>query len=160
MPNTIPIEIVRIRVRRAQELGLSYPQYASVLLGGHDIVGFLFTTGGLQLKLRRKLELPDTIKQKLTALTSTDLLSFSPSGEDPIVFRSELEEISGLKILASAQEPESTSWSEAKQAVRNLLQPVGLPGKSVVMIGHQSAEAKWAEAGRLAKFISTHEYFT
>ena len=50
----LPLEVVRRRVARARQLGLAYPQYAAILLGtGRDIVAFLFTDGGLRLRLER-----------------------------------------------------------------------------------------------------------
>ena len=42
---TLPIEVVRLRVRRAAELGLPYKTYAGVRAQtGHDLVGFLFSS--------------------------------------------------------------------------------------------------------------------
>ncbi len=38
----LPIEVIRLRVRRAAELGLPYKIYAGVRAStGHDLVGFL-----------------------------------------------------------------------------------------------------------------------
>lgn len=158
--NTVPLEIVRIRVRRAQELGLTYPQYASVLLGGRDIVGFLFTVDGLQLRLRRTLEMPNLVKTKLGSLRNCDLLALSPSGEKPDAFQVELNAISGLSFSKTASEPEVTAgWSEARAAIRETLAPLGISGKSVVMIGGRGMQAQWAQAGKLAKFIPSADYF-
>jgi hypothetical protein len=158
---TMPIEIVRIRIKRARELGLSYPQYASVMLGtGRDIVGFLFTVDGLQLKLRRKLEIPQNVQRKLHGITGTSLMSFTPSGEDPKSFRVELEGISGTAFVSTSPEPEPyANWKAARSAIRTALDPLKLPSDAVVMIGTGDIEKHWAAAGNVARFIPSAEYF-
>ena len=48
---TLPIEVVRLRVNRAKELGLPYKTYASFRAAtGHDLVGFLFSSNALRLE--------------------------------------------------------------------------------------------------------------
>ena len=50
MPNTIPLMIVRMRVRRAAELGLDYKTYASIRqTSGQDIMGLLFSSNALRI---------------------------------------------------------------------------------------------------------------
>nr|WP_325250971.1 hypothetical protein [Amylibacter sp.] len=158
---TLPIEVVRTRIRRARELGLAYPQYASILLGsGRDIVGFLFTVDGLQLRLQRQLSLPDTVQEKLQGLKRTDLFAFAPSGESPEMFRAELTAQTGLIVKSSAPEPERTlNWPEARRAVRAVLDPVKVPSGAVVLIGTKDAERDLAMAGKLARFIPSDSYF-
>lgn len=159
--NKVPLQIVRMRVRRAQELGLSYPQYASVLLGtGRDITAFLFTVDGLQLRLRRELEMPGQVRDKLKGLATTELLSFAPSGESPNDFRIELSDVAGVPFAHTTAEPNPTAgWSEAKDAIGAVLGPSKLPGGAVIMVGSRSREAEWAVAGKLARFIPSTEYF-
>ena len=160
--NKVPLQIVRMRVKRAQELGLSYPQYASVLMGtGRDITAFLFTVDGLQLRLRRELEMPGRVRDKLQGLAKTELLSFVPSGENPTEFRAELTEVAGVPFVQTTAEPEpSASWAEAKAAIRAALDPIKLPGGAVIMVGSRSQEAEWAVAGKLARFLPSTEYFS
>ena len=53
---TLPIEVVRLRVRRAAEIGLDYKTYAGVRAStGHDIVAFLFSTNALRLLAPRPM---------------------------------------------------------------------------------------------------------
>lgn len=157
----MPIEVVRTRIRRARELGMDYPQYASILLGsGRDIVGFLFSVDGLQLRLRKRLEMPDTVQDKLRGLERVQLASFAPSGEDPSVFRNELSDVAGVPFASCAPESEGPlGWSAARTAVRAVLDPLQLPSDAVVMIGTRDAEAQMAEAARLARFIPSGDYF-
>jgi hypothetical protein len=157
----LPVEIIRLRVARARQLGLSYPQYASILMGsGRDIVGFLFTVGGLQLRLSRRLAMPEPVRERLAAIGGAELAAFAPSGEDPDAFRLELRHVSGAPIAAAAPEPEPpVSWPAARAAIRAALDPLGLPGDAVVMVGTAETEAHMAAAGRLAKFLETRDYF-
>jgi hypothetical protein len=79
----LPLEVVRRRVARARQLGLAYPQYASILLGtGRDIVAFLFTQEGLRLRLERELALPRPIADKLIALERCDRLMMVEAATD------------------------------------------------------------------------------
>jgi hypothetical protein len=49
LPN-LPIEVVRLRVKRAAEIGLDYRTYASIRASsGHDVVAFLFSSNALRL---------------------------------------------------------------------------------------------------------------
>jgi len=46
----LPIEVVRLRVRRAKELGLPYKTYAGIRAStGHDLIGFLFSSNALRV---------------------------------------------------------------------------------------------------------------
>lgn len=161
MGKSIPVEIVRIRIRRARELGLAYPQYASIMLGtGRDIVGFLFTVDGLHLRLRKRLEMPDHVQDKLQSLRKCSLMAFAPSGENPDAFRKELQQVSGRPFATSAPEPEGDiNWTTARRAIRAALDPLKLPSDAVVMIGTRDAEKQWAASGKIARFIPASEYY-
>ncbi|MEX2518400.1 MAG: hypothetical protein WD969_03600 [Paracoccaceae bacterium] len=161
LPARVPIEIVRIRVRRAQALGLAYPTYASILLGsGRDIVGFLFTVDGLQLRLRRQLELPADVQDRLRAIRDCNRLALSPPDEEAEAFRVELEAVAGARIDVACPAPSpGAQWRTARKAVQAALAPLGLPASGVVMIGARAEEAIWAEAARLARFLPTDDYF-
>ena len=156
----MPLEIVRIRVRRARQLGLAYPQYAAILMGsGRDVAAFLFTTEALGLRLRRRLEMPSDVQERLAALQNCDRLAFAPSGEEPEPFRIELQDVSGLIFASCGRPPEGDSWSAARAAVRSVLDPMKLPGDAVVMIGTRAEEAGWAEAAKMARFLPAERYF-
>lgn len=158
----VPLEIVRIRVRRAQRLGLTYPQYASVLLGtGRDIVGFLFTVNGLQLRLARRLEAPSHVSAKLLTAPDAPRIALAPPEEEAAAFRTELAEITAARIDAafSAPAPEAT-WGAARRVLHRALADASLPADGVVMIGDGAEDARWADAAFLAKFIPTTDYFT
>ncbi len=64
----LPIEVVRLRVTRAREIGLDYKTYAGVRAAtGHDIVAFLFSTNALRL-LREGQELDRAARPKAGAI--------------------------------------------------------------------------------------------
>ncbi len=158
---TIPIEIVRMRIKSARQLGLAYPQYASIMLGtGRDIVGFLFTVDGLHLKLRKRLEMPEFVQTKLHTIEKCNLVAFSPSGEKADAFQMELQQISGVKFQSSSPEPKpEATWPDARLAVRAALDPLKLPSDAIVMIGNRETEKQWALAGKMARFIPSSEYY-
>ncbi|MEM9430583.1 MAG: hypothetical protein AAGA32_13945 [Pseudomonadota bacterium] len=158
----LPIEILRLRVARAEALGLAYPTYARVLMGsGRDIVGFLFTCDALGLRLQRRLEIPEAVRDKLAGVVGADLLAFAPEGEDPGLFRQELTEVSGLAISASGPTPQAEAPPrKIGAAVRTVLAEAGLPGKGVVLIGARTAEEAWVTPGRLGSFLVARDYFS
>lgn len=157
----VPLEIVRIRVRRAQRLGLTYPQYASVLLGsGRDIVGFLFTVNGLQLRLARRLETPAHVSAKLQAVPNAPRIALAPPEEEAEAFRAELSEITAARIDAAFSAPApDASWGRARRIVLRALAEASMPADGVVMVGEGADDARWADAAFLARFIPTSDYF-
>ncbi|QHQ33753.1 hypothetical protein [Algicella marina] len=158
MKEAVPLEIVRLRMRRAKELGLAYPQYASILRGtGRDVTAFLFTCDGLGLRLRRRLEMPQPVRDKLGGLIRTDLLALAPEGEVPEEFRAELEDVSGLRF-AAAGVAAPTGWRASAEAVRSVLGPLKLAGDAVVLIGENEA-AGLVVAGKLAGHLQREAYF-
>lgn len=157
----MPVEMLRIRMARARELGLSFPQYRSILLGGgRDVTAFLFTVEGLHLRLTRELSMPDHVREKLGAVTRCGLLALAPSGEVPQAFRQELSQVSGVSFADAAAEPEPhATWGQGRRAVHALLRAGGLPAQSVVMVGQGAREQGWAEAAQLVRFLPRADYF-
>ena len=157
----LPVEVVRMRVKRARALGLEYPQYAAILLGsGRDIVGFLFTVRGMQLRLARRLEVPEAVRARLSAIEGARLTAFAPSGEAVEPFRAELSVAAGAVFAAAGPEPEPpVTWARARRAVRAVLDPLALPGDAVVMVGAGPEEAAWAPAGNMARFLPSTTFF-
>jgi hypothetical protein len=152
----LPLEIVKRRVRRAQELGLAYPAYASILLGtGRDIVGFLFTAEAVRLRLEKDARIADAAVAKLAALARCDRLLLAPT-PDPEALRDSLA-ASGARFDAVGPPPETARAAQA--ALRALLDPRKLPGDAVVMVGARPEERGWAEAARLARFLGADAYF-
>ena len=154
----LPLEVLKRRVRRAQELGLEYPAYASVLLGtGRDIVGFLFTCDALGMRLSRSLDLPDTVATKLVGLERVEkMLAAEHDRTDalPDLLTCELD-FASITHLPSGD----ASRDAGRRALRAALDPLKLPGDAVVMIGTRAHERDWADAAKLARFIPGETYF-
>jgi hypothetical protein len=157
----LPLEVIRRRVARARQLGLAYPQYASILLGtGRDIVAFLFTSDGLGLRLERELRMPRQVAEKLGALERCDRLLFAGCDTDLAALGQALgERRLGFAALAPAPPP-GAHWGEGRAAIRAVLDPRRLPGDAVVMVGTAPHERVWADAARLAGFLSAESYFS
>ena len=157
----MPIEVVRTWIKRARELGLQYPQYASILLGsGLDVIGFLITVDELQLKLRKRLEMPDTVQDKLRGFERASLMSFAPSGEPPEMFRREVSDVVGVPFVGVAPEVEGVlGWSAARAAVRAVMDPLKMPSGAIVMIGSRENEARMAQAAKMLRLIPSAAFF-
>lgn len=157
----LPLEILRRRVARAKQLGLDYPQYASILLGtGRDIVGFLFTCQALGMRLERTLPLPDPVVVKLRQVERCERLLMAEEDTDRTALALALAAETRITFQPPADAPNRlASWAEGRDAIHAALLPLRLPADAVVMIGTAAHERTWAEAARLAKFIPSEHYF-
>lgn len=156
----LPLEVIRRRVRRATELGLEYPAYASILLGtGRDIVGFLFTCDALGMHLSQKVPIPQHVASKLKSLGTVDTMLAAEHDR-----REELADLlareTPIRFTSATRLPApDVQRSEGQAAIRHALDPLKLPGDAVVMIGTEAHERSWADAARLARFMHAETYF-
>ncbi len=157
----LPIEVIRRRVLRAQELGLAYPAYASILLGsGRDVVAFLFTAEALALRLTRTVALPADRVEKLRGLARCDRLLLTGPEQDPADMVGALAAAHGVAFRGAGRAPAETApQAEGRRALRAVLDPLRLPGDAVVVVGARACERDWAEAARMAAFLSAQAYF-
>jgi hypothetical protein len=156
----LPLEVIRRRVARARQLGLTYPQYASILLGtGRDITAFLFTDGSLQLRLERAIAMPGRIEERLALLERCDRLMMVEADTDLARLGRELQERRIPFVALSTAPSRHVAWSEGRAAIRAVLDPRRLPGDAVVMVGTSPEERIWADAARLASFLPAGTYF-
>ncbi|QPH53267.1 hypothetical protein [Pontivivens ytuae] len=159
-PARVPIEMVRVRMRRARELGLTYPQYASILAGtGRDVMAFLYTVEGLQIRLSRQLRLPPEVAAKLPEIKGAAQIAFAPSGEVPQDFAAELSQVARTPLTAHAMQPDAPGWGAARRAIRAALDPARLPSNAVVLIGGPAEQEGWAEAASMARYLPTDTFF-
>lgn len=157
----LPLEILKRRVARSKELGLAYPQYASILLGtGRDVIAFLFTSDAIGLRLVRGADLPDGARAKLADLQNVDRYLMTPPDSDPVEIGRFLADTHQITFDGTGNAPAPPETPQnGRRAIRHLLDPKRLPGDAVVMIGTTFAERDWAFAARLAKFLPAEHYF-
>lgn len=151
---TLPVEVVRLRVKRAKELGLPYKTYAGFRAStGHDLIGFLFSSNAL-LVLRDGQDLPPDRARKLGDLHRTDCTGVAHHPVTP----NHLGTLPGLARAFSA--PAFTdSWSAMRDQVRTIVTSQGQPADRFVMIGDTAFEREWAEAARMAGYLSAADFF-
>lgn len=80
---TLPVEVVRLRVKRAKELGLPYQTYAGIRAQtGHDVVAFLFSSNALKAGPLSPM-LPAPIAAKLAGLTDVARIGLASAPLSP-----------------------------------------------------------------------------
>ena len=156
----LPLEVLKRRVRRAKQLGLEYPAYASILLGtGRDIVGFLFTCDALGMRLSKTIDPPEAVSEKLKRIERVDAM-LAAEHDRVDLLPDLLANASGVQFAATSHLPRPDAGPEVgRQSIRTALDPLKLPGDAVVMIGTKAHERAWADAAKLARFIPSDAYF-
>ncbi|WP_246849267.1 hypothetical protein [Rubellimicrobium arenae] len=151
---TLPIEVVRLRVSRARELGLPYRTYAGIRAStGRDVIGFLFSTNALQL-IRPTDVLPRDRRDRLSALTGCQRVALVQHPLDPgqIATTVPLDD-------AVAAPPPHEPWSATRDRLRAVLRARGMPGDGVVLVAETDLEREWCEMARLAGVLRGDAYF-
>ncbi len=151
---TLPIEVVRLRVRRAKELGLDYKTYASVRAStGHDVVAFLFSSNALRVAVTRPA-LPLDRAARLAAVTGAGRIALA------------VRPLSSSAVLAAnaavLDAPHDAPFAlaqfgEVREALRAAMGRV--PSDQVILVGDMALEREWCAAGRLAGYIPAERYF-
>ncbi len=160
-----PMAVIRMQMARATELGMRYADYASLYrTAGRDPAGLLFTPAALNLRLARRLVLPDPVRAHLAGLKNCQLLALAPEGEAPEAFLAELREVSALNFASAAPMPApQPSWQSMAQALRRVLDPLRLPGNAIALVGalpdENSLCASLCTAARLAGVLDSAAYF-
>ncbi len=151
---TLPVEVVRLRVRRAKELGLPYKTYAGIRAStGHDLIGFLFSNNALMV-LREGQGMPlDRVKKlEQLRLTARIAVTHPPVSPDYVVRLSAIDR-------AAAAPSFSASWSEMRDLIKEIATADGHPADRYVLIGETAFEREWAEAGQMAGYLAAAQYF-
>jgi hypothetical protein len=150
---TLPIEVVRLRVKRAKALGLDYKTYAGVRAAtGHDVVAFLFSSNALRVSVLRPA-MPEARALKLAevqcgrlALAVAPLTPGMVEAANPIV-------LDGAHPAPFAL----AGFREMRERVRAALGK--LPSDQVILVGDLGLERDWCAAGRLAGYLPAERYF-
>ncbi len=151
---TLPLEVLRLRVARAREIGLDYRTYATVrATSGRDIVAFLFSSNALRLFAPQPL-LPEDRAARLAAMAGC--------GRIAVVHRPlSLTDVPAPPLdWAMAAPGPNALWRDVRGALRGALQAQKLPVDAVLLVGDTPLERAWAEAGALAGYLPTERFFT
>ena len=151
---TLPIEVVRLRVKRASELGLPYKTYAGIRAStGHDLIGFLFSNNALQV-LREGQAMPTDRAEKLTALVRTDCAGVAHKPVTP----THLGLLEGI-ARGHAAPAFNESWAQMRDQLRAMITAQGQPADRFVIVGDTAFEQEWAEAARTAGYLRADQFF-
>ena len=144
----LPLEVLRLRVRRAQDLGLDYRTYASVRAAtGHDVVAFLFSSNALRLTGARIA--PDRALH-LRGIDAGRIGLAQGLSPEALALNPEL-------TAAHPAPPPFAPWALARGTIRAALP--GIPGDRVLLIGETALEREWVAAGNLAGWLAAERYF-
>lgn len=151
---TLPLEVVRTRVKRAQDLGLDYRTYASVrAASGHDVVAFLFSSNALRATALQPA-MPGPRAGKLAALRGVERLGLAIAPLGPGLLSAAnpaaLDE-------AHAAPPHLAPWARARSELRAILGKRA--GDGIVLVGEMALEAEWVVAARLGAFLPAERFF-
>ncbi|WP_267632585.1 hypothetical protein [Frigidibacter sp. RF13] len=149
----LPVEVVRLRVMRAKELGLDYKTYAGVrATTGRDLVAFLFSSNALSLSVARPVLAPERAA-KLAEITACGRIALANPPLTPEAVREAL-----LMIDAAHAAP---ALLAGHREVRAMLRAAlgALPADGVLLIGDHGLERDWCAAARLAAYLPADRFF-
>lgn len=149
---TLPIEVVRTRVKRAQALGLDYKTYAGVRAAtGHDVVAFLFSSNALRVSLVRPA-MPEARAAKL-AEVQCGRLALAVAPLTPGLVATANPVLDGVHPAPYAL----AGFGVMRERVRAALGKIA--SDQVILVGDLGLERDWCAAGRLAGYLPAERYF-
>ena len=149
---TLPIEVVRLRVKRAKALGLDYKTYAGVRAAtGHDVVAVLFSSNALRVSLLRPV-MPVARAVKL-AEVQCGRLALAVAPLTPGMLEAANPVLDGAHPAPYAL----AGFGEMRSMLRSALGK--LPSDQVILVGDLGLERDWCAAGRLAGYLPAQRYF-
>ncbi|KIT17973.1 hypothetical protein [Jannaschia aquimarina] len=146
---TLPVEVIRMRVRRAEALGLDFRTYAGVRAAtGRDVVAMLFSSGAVGML--RRAELDARAAAKLARVEAQrGVLVHAPLALD-----------APPPLDWADRAPAFTeSWAAMRDRLRGVLIERRLPGDAVLLVGATGAEREWCAAMGAAGWIDAERYF-
>ncbi len=156
MPNAVPLMIVRMRMKRAAELGLDYKAYARVRqTSGQDILGLLFSSNALRI-IGAGARMPDAEDRALSAVRGASKLALVYPPNTPTAVR----EANGVLDATDVAPGFTETWAQMRDRIQGLIRTRKLPGSAVLVIGDAPLESDWTTAGRAAGYLSAREYFS
>jgi hypothetical protein len=154
MPRSLPMAVIRMRVRRAAELGMDYKAYAAIRQAtGRDICGLLFSSNALSI-LAGPSAMPADRQARLDHIAGAQRLGALHAPLDLA------EVLAGTPLDAVIRAPDlRQSWSQTGQQMRQFLSERRLVGDQVIVVGETALEAEWTAAARAAGYLPAARYF-
>ena len=150
---TLPIEVVRLRVKRAQDLGLPYKTYAGIRAStGHDLIGFLFSSNALRV-LRDGDALPRVRAAKLARIEA-DRTALAQPGVTPA-------RLAALPVIDAAHDaPAATlTWAATRDHLKAVARARGHAADRFVIVGDTALERDWVAAMGAAGWVAGDSFF-
>ena len=155
MPKTMPLFIVKMRVQRAAELGMSYATYARCRQAtGHDILALLFSSNALGV-IGPGAEMPGAEAEVLARVKAAQKLTLVHAPKDP----GAVLQANPVLDAADAAPKFTDSWSQMRERVQGFIRERGLPGRQVLIIGDAPLEEEWSTAAQACGYLRSAEYF-
>jgi len=150
---TPPIEIVRLRQRAADALGLSYRDYTSILLDrGHRPRAIFFGLSGTLVRARDGAVMPG-VETKLQGLRECALFVAGGDGLQSSIIR--IAEVCRAKLTMV----DGSSGPDKAAAVRHTLVAHRIPPSQAIMVGATVEDRESSERAKFARFFWAWEYF-
>ena len=151
----LPIEVLRLRVARAKELGLPYKTYASVRAStGRDVVGFLFSSNALRLLKEERLAADRALKLDSLKNCSRVAIIHRPFNPEDIL-RANAPVLDGAMSAPGF----TARWSDIRQRMLEAALTAKAPADGLLLVGDTTLEREWSAAGRLAGYLTAGQYF-
>ncbi len=156
MPKTIPLMVVKMRVKRARELGLDYKAYAAIRQAtGRDILALLFSNNALRVVHAHAPQIPVAQATVLDAVQGAQKLALVHRPLVPMAF-----ETANPVINHAGQAPTFTdSWAEMRDHLSDVVRQRNLVGDQVLIIGDTAFERDWCAASKAAGYLEAARYF-
>ncbi len=149
---TLPVEVLRTRVKRAKDLGLEYRTYASVRAStGHDVVAFLFSSNALRVNTLRPL-LPEERAAKLGEVAA-GRMALAVAMPPSLILAANPDHLDAAHAAPHA----FARFAEVRLALRLALGQT--PSDRVILIGDTGLEREWLDPGRLAAYLPAERFF-
>lgn len=149
----LPLALLRLRIARAKELGISYADYAAIrATSGRDVSGYLISSNALGVFSNAA---PPSVRvsDRLAALRHVLRIGLAHPPLDP---RALLDRVAGLDLAFPAP-PLLGTFAEIRAA---LAQAQGrLPAAGLVAVTALGLERDWVTAGRLAGSLPAEALF-
>ena len=152
---SLPLEIVRMRVKRAERLGLPYKTYATIrAVSGRDIVAFLFSSNALDMRSAPQIPAPEVarLRELQGAVQRLGALHY-PLRPIDVAPNDALDHV--------AQAPSWTAqWSETRATLRAIALDAGGPSDGSVVVAATALERPWADCAGFAAAVGANAVFS